>query len=474
MLAYRRMTCTSLTLVIGLGAGRLLSAGPSAAMSPTSGAPKLPPGCVQGDVVSCSYVPIRTWTPQEGLGILPYLFEYNLMAHQDGRSLEDFHAENIRRIDIASQWSTAIMLYARHARYRDEIINLMIRCFRHRQLIVVANYYGRKDKDGEPYGNLRAILDKLWDSRDQVLVSPEGDRATGRQLINNFLANKCGDEEECGLRTSGLQEVYAAFDRQIRFSQKEGEQPFRHIKAWYNMIGYAALDYNGCYAASRDDVDSHRRFKLPPNTQGIGVDVYHYWGHRWSPFDPADLSIPREKVRAHADEWHRLRTRYYPGGLQVRVCRDSRDQRTWLPECWNDTHALMGGLKLAGATNAMMWYIGVCGQLGGSSKVAHEATYTTPIETMEAYYRELKAGPWVALCWWVFGSWSATCQGGLQYYDKTLKHYTPAHPEGIPYSSEMLDYWHKEYVALKRRMFHDVVHNQFRHLNGPGPQSKSP
>ncbi|MBN1417751.1 MAG: hypothetical protein JXP34_03190 [Planctomycetes bacterium] len=39
----------------------------------------LPPGCVRGDVVSRSYVPIKTWRPQESIGILPYLFEYSLM-----------------------------------------------------------------------------------------------------------------------------------------------------------------------------------------------------------------------------------------------------------------------------------------------------------------------------------------------------------------------------------------------------------
>jgi hypothetical protein len=431
----------------------------------------LPPGYVQGEVVSYSYVPIRTWTPRDGIGILPYLFEYNLMAHADGRPLEEFHPENIRRIDIASRWSTAIMLYARHAAYRDEIINLMLRCFRHRQLIVLANYYDRREKDGAPYQNIRGILERLWAQRDRVLVSPEGDRATGWQLINNILANKCGDEGECGLGTSGLEEVYAAFDQQIRLVDKDGERPFRHIKAWYNMIGYAALNYNGCYATSQADVDEHRRVKLPANTQCIGVDVYHYWGHKWSPFDPADLRIPRDRVRVHTREWHRLRTRFYPEGLQVRVCHDSHDQKTWLPECWNDTHALMGALELAGATNAMMWYIGVAGQLGGSKKVAEEATYTTPIETMEAYFDELKAGPWVALCWWVFASWSDTCHGGLAYYDRTLKHFTPEHPEGIPYAPEMLDYWHREYVALKMRMFTDVVYRQFKHLNGPDSSS---
>jgi hypothetical protein len=235
------------------------------------------------------------------------------------------------------------------------------------------------------------------------------------------------------------------------------------------MIGYAALDYNGAYAATQEDVDKHGRVKLPANTQCIGVDVYHYWGHKWSPFDPADLSIPREKVRAHSREWQRLRTRYYPEGLSVRVGRNSHDPATWIPEHWNDTHALMSAIELAGAKKAMMWYIGVSGQLGGTPD-CEPVTYTTPIGTMEAYYEELKAGPWVALVWWVFGDFSKTCHGGLEYYDRTLPHYTPEHPEGIPYSKEMLDYWHNEYVALKMRMFRDVVYSQFRDLNGPPPE----
>ncbi|MDP2897803.1 MAG: hypothetical protein Q8Q12_14800 [bacterium] len=319
----------------------------------------LPPGYVRGDVVSYSYVPIRTWTPKEGIGILPYLFEYSLMAHDDRNPLEHFHNENIRRIDIASRWSTAIMLYARHDEWRDEIINLMIRCFCNRQLIVLANYYDRQAKDGGPYNNVRRILEKLWENRDRVLVNPEADRATGRQLINNILANKCGDEGEAGLGTAGLEKVYAEFDRVIRLREMDGQQPFRHIKAWYNMIGYAALDYNGAYAASQEDVDKHGRVKLPANTQCIGVDVYHYWGHKWSPFDPADLSVARERVREHSREWQRLRTRYYPEGLEVRVGRNSRDPATWIPEHWNDTHALMSAIELAGAKNAMMWYIGI-------------------------------------------------------------------------------------------------------------------
>jgi len=121
-------------------------------------ADSLPPGHVRGDVVSYSYVPIRTWTPKEGIGILPYLFEYSLIAFANGRPLEDFHAENVRRIDIASQWSTAIMLYARKDAWRDEIIRLMLRAYSRRQLIVLANYFDRQKKDGGPYSNTQHIL----------------------------------------------------------------------------------------------------------------------------------------------------------------------------------------------------------------------------------------------------------------------------------------------------------------------------
>lgn len=440
------------------------------AASPPTTAPgigALPPGYVQGDVVSYSYVPIRTWSPKEGIGVLPYLFEYNLMAFDDRQPLETLHAENVRRIDIAGRWSTAIQLYNRYDNYRDEIINLMIRCHRNRQLIILSARPSNKEgRNGfETLGN---ILEKLWANRDIELVNPEGDRATGRQLINNILAASVGDEEECGLGTQGLQTLFADFDRQIRLREKDGQRPFSHIKAWFNMFGYAALNYDGCYAASQDDIDKHHRTKLPPNTQAIGVDVYHYWFHQYSPFDPADLSIPRARVRAHSDEWQRIRTRYYPEGIKVGVCKDSSDPKTWTPECWNDTHALMDAIELAGAKDAMMWYIAVSGQIGPAGK---ENTYTTPIETMEAYYDHIKAGPWAALAWWVFGT-HRTCHGGLEYYDKTLVHYTPRHPEGEDYSPEMLDYWHKEYVAFKMRIFNDVVHNQFRHLNGPAPASR--
>ncbi len=454
----------AVVVLLGLAGARGSADAPARSDEP------LPKGFVRGDVVSYSYVPNRTWLPKEALGKLPYLFEYSLLEWDAEKPLEAHHRENVRRIDIAAQWSTAIMLTARRVEWRDELINLMLRCYRHRQLIVLANYHDRARKDGRTYGVIRGVLEKLWAGRDRNFTNPEGDRATGRQLINNILANKCGDEGESGLRTEGLRRVYDDFDREVRMLKMGGEQPFRHIKAWYNMIGYAALDFDGAYAASREDVDRFGRMKLPQNTQCIGVDVYHYWGHGWSPFDPADLSVPRTKVRAHSDEWQRLRTRYYPAGLKVRVGRDSNDPKSWVPEFWNDTHALMGAIELADARHAMMWYIAVCGQIGGPG-LREAATYTTPIETMDAYYDELKAGPWSALAWWVFGDFSPTCHGGLEYYDRTLLHFTPAHPEGEPYSAAMLDYWHDAYVAHKRRLFEDVVYNQFGYLNGPRPDA---
>jgi len=442
---------------------------PLTALSPASPAHAAQAGFVHGDVVSYSYVPIRHWSPKDGIGILPYLFEYNLQKHKDGTPLEAFHDENIRRIDIASKWSTAIMLYPRQPQYRDEIINLMLRCFKNRQLIILADYHNRSANP--PYQNVRAILDKLYQNRNNTLTSPEGDMATGQMLINNILAVKLGDEGLCSLGTKGLEQVYADFNKYVRYWKRDGRTPFAHIRGWYNMISYAALDYNGCYAASQQDIDRHHRHKLPANTQAIGVDLYHYWFPRFSPFDPADLSIPRKKVLAHAAEWHRLRTKYYPQGLTVRVCKNSSDPNTWLPECWNDTHALMAAIELAGAKEAMMWFIGNSGQIDATiSKDIF--TYTTPVETMELFYENLKQGPWVALAWWTFGRYKDT-HGGLEYYDKTLRHHTPEHPEGIPYSDELLNYWHDEYLRVKLKMFNDVVHNQFAHLNGPNPRHEN-
>jgi len=454
-------------LLVIIGSDMRLSAEQTSPTAHAFPVKKLPPGYVRGDVVSYSYVPIRTWSPKKGIGILPYLFEYSLMAWNGRQPLEDFHAENIRRIDIASKWSTAIQLYNRYDYFNDEIINLMIRCFKNRQLIILSATPNRKDPEKNAFNNLIEILDRLWKNRDKIMVSPEGDRATGQQLINNILAAKLGDEGECGLKTAGLQKLFADFDKEIRLREKDGQRPFSHIKGWYNMLGYAAFNYRSCYAASKEDVEKHNRVLLPSNTQAIGVDVYHYWFHRFSPFDPADLSIPREKVRAHSDEWQRIRTKYYPEGVDVHVCDNSEDPKTWTPECWNDTHALMNGLKLAGAKNAMMWYIAVSSQL---VDVGESTTYTTPIETMESYYDHIKAGPWVCLSWWYFDPQNPKGQGGLHYYDKKLVHCTPEHPDGAPYSPDMLAYWHRAYVAAKMRMFNDVVYNQFSCLNGTAPK----
>jgi len=442
---------------------------PNIDTTPASKEKKLSQGLVQGDVVSFSYVPIRHWSPKQGIGILPYLFEYNLMEHKDGTPLETFHDENIRRIDIASRWSTAIMLYPRKSEYCDEIINLMLRCYKNRQLIILAEYHNHSTETS--YEKVRAILDKLWLNRDKSLANPEGDSATGQRLINNILAVKLGDEGLCGLGTRGLEKVYGDFNKRVRYWKRDKQTPFAHIRGWYNLISYTGFDYKGCYAANQRDVEEHGRHALPANTQAIGVDVYHYWIHRFSPFDPADLSIPRQKVRAHTTEWHRLRTKYYPQGLKVRVCKNSNDPATWLPECWNDTHAMLAAIELAGAKEAMMWFIGVSGQIDATAS-KDIVTYTTPVETMELYYENLKEGPWVALSWWVFGKFKEM-HGGLEYYDRTLIHHTPHSPEGVPYSDKMLDYWHDEYVRVKMRMFNDVVHSQFAHLNGTTPQKQN-
>lgn len=144
----------------------------------------LPEGFVRGDVVSYSYVPIHTYRPDEAIGVLPYLWEYYLMKWDGKHPLTHHHAENLRRIDIASQWSTAIMLYARYDEWHDELINLMLRCYRNRQLIIMADYWPGKDVEpgAPPYQNLAHILTTLWEGRGREFVSPEGDRATGLQL----------------------------------------------------------------------------------------------------------------------------------------------------------------------------------------------------------------------------------------------------------------------------------------------------
>ena len=428
---------------------------------PPNGEPaeELPPGYVQGDeVVSYSYVPNKRWSRQEALGILPYLFEYELFAWDDKKPLEMFHEENVRRIDLASQWSTAIMFYARKMEFRDEIIHLMIRAFHRRQLIVLRDYWRPGDAH-QPFDKTRDILKTLWANRDRPIVSPEGESATGRQLINNILMVKTGDEDFCRLQTEGLGTIYRTFAERVRDWQiDDGQRPFRHIKAWYNLVGFAAWDFGSCWASGPEDLTKGRS-KLPANTDCIGVDVYDYWWHG-IPFDPA---IPgnRAKVMDRVREWHEIRTKYFPAGVRTRVGENSRDPETWTPEFWSDTHALSNAIEFAGADKAMMIYIGLSSSL-------EKQTYTTPIETMDAYYNNLKEGPWVGLSWW-------TSVGGLHpkeyplgtlgYVDQTLVHQTPEHPAGIPYARQELERIRQQFIASRKRMFEDVVYGQFGYLN---------
>ena len=388
----------------------------------------LPPGYVQGDVVSYSYVPIKSWTLQEGIGILPYLFEYGLTLWDGQHSLEYYHAENIRRIDIASQWSTVIGLSNRESGWDNEIVNLMIRCFHNRQLIMLSARTGKHDY----HQNMIDILDYLWSNRDTVLVDPEGDQATGQQLINNIVAADVGDEEECTLGAAGMQQRFAQYDQDIRLRIKNGQYPFSHIRCWLNMLHYSF----SCFASSQQDVDDYGRFFLPTNTKFIGVDTYHYW----TGTDP--LTMTSAQRRSIADAWQDIITRYYPQGLTVYPCG------SWAKECQNDTHALFNGLPAAGANQAMMIYIANSDSIPGSS-------YTTPIESMDAFYDSVKAGPWVGLAWWVFDN---NHDGGrtLDYIDKTLTHLG-----GVPYTQQQLDDFHDRFVASRMRMFNDVTQNQF-------------
>ena len=449
-----------LLLVLGLAL-----AGGGTAQAAEAG--EMPPGYVQGDeVISHSYVPNKTWSREEALGRLPYLFEYELFAWQGDRPLEDQHEENVRRIDLASQWSTAIMFYARKLEFRDEIIRLMIRAFNHRQLIILRDYW-QPGSENEPFDKTRDILQTLWTQRSGTLVSPEGDKATGRQLINNILMVKTGDEGFCALKTEGLETIYRTFEERIQTWRPDGgERPFRHIKAWYNLVGWAAWDYGSCWASGADDL-ANGRHKLPSNTQCIGVDVYDYWWHG-IPYDPV-LPENRDKVLARVHEWHHIRTEYFPEGVRTCVCEDSRDPGTWTAECWNDTHALMNAIDFAGAKKAMMIYIGL------SSSLA-KGNYTTPIETMDAYYDNLKAGPWVGLVWWTSAGALHPGQyplGTLGYVDKTLVQYTPEHPEGVPYPPKELERLRERFVASRMRMFNDVVYGQFGHVNGAGKKKGS-
>ncbi|MBN2138507.1 MAG: hypothetical protein JW720_11935 [Sedimentisphaerales bacterium] len=426
----------------------------------------LPGGFVKADVVSYSYVPNRYWTLQEAKGILPYLCEYGLMAWSGDEPLEAYHSENVRRIDLASQWSTAIMLYARRLDFRDEIINLMLRAYRYRQLCILRDYW-EPGNDNEPFDKTSDLLTVLWTGRDKLFVSPEGDRATGRQLINNILMVKAGDENFCSLRTEGLETIYRTFEQKIQNRVMDGQRPFAHIKAWYNLVGWAAWDYGSCWASCENDVTEYGRSKLPANTEFIGVDTYDYWwlGIGFDPIDRANAG----KVMERVVEWHRIRTQYYPEGLKTCVCEDSKDPATWTPECWSDTHALENALNLAHADKAMMIYIGLSSCLAGQ--------YTTPVETMDAYYDNCKAGAWVGLIWWTgMGRLhpKENPLGTFGYTDKTLIQYTSEYPKGKPYTDEQLDGLRSKFVASRKRMFDDVVYRQFGFLNErPGASSQN-
>ncbi len=413
----------------------------------------LPPGYVRGDVVSYSYVPNRYWSRSEAMGVLPYLCEYSIQKHNDAIALETFHKENIRRIDMVSRWSTAIMLYPRKLHYRDEIINLMVRCFKNRQLIILRVYWSpRGDKEFTPFEQAIDLLDTLWSKRNEPIYTPEGDCATGRQLINNILLIKLGDEGLGAFGTEGLELVHRTFYEKVRNRTLDGEQPFKHIKAWYNMIGY----WNGCYAASQTDLTKYKRRKIPSNAEFIGTDVYHYWGLDWAPFDPYGPDVDRSKVQEVVDHWHSYFTKYYPEGLEMVA-----DKEHPSPTSQNETHAMMGAIDLAKADRAMMFFI------GGSSQI-ESYTYTTPIETMDLLYDNLKAGPWVGLSWWLFDDFS-DMGGTIHYVDQDLMHYTKQNPKGEPYRPDQAKALRAEFLASRIRMFEDTVYNQFGHLN-PRPK----
>jgi len=420
-------------------------------------------GFVAGDVVSYSYVPIRHWSPDEAIGILPYLCEYELMAWSGDKPLDAFHKENVRRIDLASQWSTAIMFYARRSDFRDEIIRLMIRAYRHRQLFILRDYWQPGD-DHEPFDKTVDILETLWRSRDEVLTDPEGDKATGRQLINNILMVKTGDENFGALGTTGLETIYGRFHQRVQERVVDGARPFAHIRAWYNLVGWAAWNYGSSWASSARDEREHGRQRLPANTQCIGVDTYDYWWKTigFDPFEQANA----DRIRARVDEWHAIRTRYYPDGVETRVGTDASDPSTWTPVYWSDTHALLNALRFAKANQGMMIYIGLSSSLRGH--------YTTPIATMDRYYDNCKAGPWAGLIWWTsVGAKHPGDEpnGTLGYVDKTLTHYTAESPEGRPYSDAELERWRTDFLASRKRMFEDVVYGQFGYLNGDGSEA---
>lgn len=411
----------------------------------------LPAGYVRGDVVSHSYVPIRQWGRAEAVGICPYLFEYGLMKWSGKEPLEAFHAENIRRIDLASQWSTCIGLYNRYDTWREEIINLMIRCFRNRQLIILSARPGEK-QGRDAFQNFVDILDKLWDNRNKALTSPEGDKATGRQLINNILAVSIGDEGMGALKTAGIEQINSRFKKEVRDRLLDGQRPFAHIRTWYNEVHYGI----GSYAANEEDL-ARKRHKWPANSDFIGVDVYHYWSFDHVPFDPDDPAVPRDRVLQHAVGWQNVITRYY--GPDFRVTLGD----AWDPRHKNDTHAMLQGIDLAGADRAMMIFI-------ANSHFIPKRSYTTPIETMDAFYDSLKAGPWVGLSWWIFDHEEEGPGCTLAYIDKRLKRYTREHPGGLAYTEAQLEDYRRRFIASRMRMFNDVVYNQFGYLNGPAPK----
>ncbi len=426
---------------------------PTAAAFPVE---QLPPGYVRGDVVSHSYVPNRNWGRAEAIGICPYLFEYGLMKFEGNNPLEQYHEENIRRIDMVSQWSTCIGLYNRYDYFRDEIINLMIRCFKNRQLIMLNAIPNDQKPEKCALRNLIAILDKLWENRDTPLTSPEGDQATGRQLINNILMVSMGDENLQGLKTRGMTELFDRFKREVRDRLLNGERPFAHIKTWYNEMHYGM----GTYAANEEELNKDNPDRgpqrWPANSEFIGVDTYHYWTPEHVPFDPDDPFIPRSQIIERAVAWQNVITRYYGANFRVTF----GDQ--WDPKNRNDTHAMIQAIDLAGANRAMMIYIGNTDNLPNY--------YTTPIETMDAYYDSIKAGPWVGLSWWHFDPSDPNFNGAIDYIDKTLARYDPKLKKRVPYTEAELEQYRQRFIASRMRMFNDVVYGQFGYLNGPTPK----
>ncbi len=451
------LTCFSMATAFFAGnmAGLCLAeqTSPTAAAFPVE---KLPPGFVRGDVVSYSYVPNRYWGRAEAIGICPYLFEYGIMKFEGDKPLEQYHDENIRRIDMVSKWSTCIGLYNRYDHFRDEIINLMIRCFKNRQLIILSAIPNPQKKSKDSLENLVAILETLWEHRDRELVSPEGDRATGRQLINNILAAATGDEGLSGLKTEGLAEINRMFKAKVKDRLLNGERPFAHIKTWYNEMQFGM----GTYAANEEQLNKQNPNqgpqKWPANSEFIGVDTYHYWTPEHVPFDPDDPSVPRSRIIENAVAWQNVITRYY--GPDFRVTFGDK----WDPKNRNDTHAMLQAIDLAGADRAMMIYIGNTDNLPNY--------YTTPIETMDAFYDSIKAGPWVGLTWYHFDPSHPEFNGAIDYLDKTLTRYKPGSKKRVPYTEAELEQYRQRFIASRMRMFNDVVYGQFGYLNGPTPR----